>query len=177
MTSVDNLDRRAADLRAEFDDVFARPAGLVVAATVDLLALRVAGDRFALRTSELGGLLRSTKVVPLASGRPELVGLAGVRGALMTVYSLATLLGYAARSDGVRWLAVCAGPDPVALAFEELDGFQRVPQSSLYAVDRSGASRPHLSGVVRAGPVTLGVVDTFSILKLLMVRAGRSGEK
>jgi chemotaxis signal transduction protein len=177
VTSGDRLDRRAADLRTEFDDVFARPAGAVVAATVDLLALRVAGDRYALRTAELAGLLRSTKVVPLASGRPELVGLAGVRGALMTVYSLATLLGYAARSDGVRWLAVCAGPDPVALAFDELDGFQRVPQSSLYAVDRSGASRPHLSEVVRTGPATLGLVDTFSILKLVMVSAGRSGEK
>jgi chemotaxis signal transduction protein len=174
VTAEGTFDQRAADLRAEFDDAFAQPIDRAVAATVDLLALRVAGDRYALRMADLGGLLAGTKVVPLASGRPELVGVAGVRGALMPVYSLASLLGYGARSDGLRWLAVCAGPDPTALAFDELDGFRRVPQSSLYGFDRSDASRPHLSEVARIEAATFGVVDTRSILKVL---AGRSGVK
>lgn len=177
MSAGSGLDRRAADLRAEFDDVFARPSGQVATATEDLLAVRIAGDPYALRMSELTGLLANGTVVPLPGRRPELAGIAGVRGALVAVYNLSSLLGYGVRVGALRWLALCGTTESVALAFDDLEGFLRVPRESLYRVEGSAASRPYLAEVARVGSGTFGVIDTRSILKMAVVVPGRSGAR
>jgi chemotaxis signal transduction protein len=172
--ATSDLDRRAAELRAAFDDAFGRPAALTEGATEDLLPIRVAADLYALRIPELTGLLVKRRVVPLPSRRAELVGLCGVRGELVPVYSLSLLLGYGAE-PAAKWLAVCGTPRPVALAFDEIDGFLRLPRTGLYALDRADASRPHLAEAVRIGATTRRVIDTRSILKWLDLEAGSSG--
>lgn len=164
-----DLDERAASLKAAFDETFARSAHAPETATEDLLAIRAGGDPYALRVGELTALLVNRKVVPVPSPRLELLGVAGVRGALVPVYCMSSLLGYGANGAAMRWLAVCGQSEPVGLAFDELESFLRLPRPSLHAVDRGDATRPHLAEAFRVGPTTRRLIDTRSILKLLGV--------
>jgi chemotaxis signal transduction protein len=139
------------------------------------LAIRVSGDPYAIRVRELTGLLANRRVVPLPSRRPELLGVAGVRGALVSVYGLSSILGYGTGAVATKWLAMCGRAQLVALAFDELEGFLRLPQRTLFRVDSADTSRPHLAEAVRVGPTTRRVVDTPSILNFLSIDAGSPG--
>jgi purine-binding chemotaxis protein CheW len=172
-----DFEERAASLKAAFDNTFARAPQALETATEDLLAIRTGGDPYALRVRELTALLVNRKVVPVPSPRPELLGVAGVRGALVPVYSLASLLGYRANGAVMRWLAVCGRSQAVGLAFDELESFLRLPEPSLHAVDRGDATRPHLAEAFRVGPATRRLIDTRSILNLLGVDTGSAGTK
>jgi chemotaxis signal transduction protein len=172
-----DLDERAAGLKAAFDGTFARSPQPLETATEDLLAIRTRGDPYALRVRELTALLVNRKIVPVPSPRPELLGVAGLRGALVPVYCLSSLLGYGANGAATRWLAVCGRTQSVGLAFDELESFLRLPRPTLHAVDRGDATRPHLGEAFRIGPATGRLIDTRSILNWLGVDTGSSGMK
>ncbi len=174
VTPVLDLGVRARALRSAFDRAFSERSGQSSASTEDLLAVIVAGDPYALRVSELSGLVSNRKVMTLPSRAPHLLGVAGVRGALVPVYALAGLLGYQDARAPSPWLALCGRPDSVALAFEHLDGFVRVPSADLHPIGAPQA-RHHVAGSVRVGGVTRRVIDTRSTLTALQISAGASG--
>jgi chemotaxis signal transduction protein len=166
---------RAAELRRAFDQAFAAPPALAKLETVGLILVRVCADPYALRLTDLSSLVSRRKVAPLPSARPELLGVAGIRGALVSVYGLAALLGYTMAAQECPWLALSANPDPVALAFEELEGFVRVEVAEVYGVQASDATRNHVQQVVRVGNTTRGVIDARGAVLALKVGAGKSG--
>jgi hypothetical protein len=107
-TVMRGLDERVTDLRRAFDDAFgASPRG-APEATVDLLAVRIAGDPYAFDARGLVSLAPCPNVVPVPSRRPGLVGLVGVRGTLVPVYGLGVLLGYEPSRAPAPWLALAA---------------------------------------------------------------------
>jgi purine-binding chemotaxis protein CheW len=135
-------DGTAEALRAAFDAAFGRPAELPGRDGVPLLALRVAGDPVAVRVLETCGLLPARRIVPVPARRPELLGLAGIRGAAIPIYSLARLLGRG--EDGPpRWivLAAAGGDDRVGLA---VAAFER------HLVVAAGDLRPAAGGPAHA---------------------------
>jgi chemotaxis signal transduction protein len=170
-----DLDRRVGELRDAFDRSFAERPSTATIATEDLIAIRVGGDPYAVRTAELSGVSANRKVVTVPSRRPDLLGVAGIRGALVPVYGLASVLGYPETASSREWLALCGHPDLVALAFERLEGFLRVPQTDLHAPERPEGSRRHVSQVVRVGGIARLVVDMRSTLAALGIDAGASG--
>jgi chemotaxis signal transduction protein len=172
---VPDADQRAAELRRAFDHEFAEPPALARPETVGLLLVRVHADPYALRVTDLSSLVSRRKVAPLPSGRPELLGVAGIRGALVSVYGLAALLGYPPAAHDCPWLALSASPDPVALAFEELEGFVRVQVAEVYGAKGSEATRSHVGQIVRVGDTTRGVIDARGAVLALKVGAGTSG--
>jgi chemotaxis signal transduction protein len=174
MTPAFALGQRTSDLRRAFDQAFAEPPRGAPLETVDLLAIRVAGDPYALKITELVGLESKRKIVPLPSARANLLGIAGIRGGLVSVYSLSALLGYDASPSSTRWLALSGIPDPIALAFEDLEGFYRVAHAEFRAPPHLDASKHHVTLTVRIGKVTRLVVDVRSILAALKVGAGTS---
>ena len=174
MTPAMDLGARAHTLRSAFDRAFSEPPGLGVASTEDVLAVLVAGDPYALRVSDLSGLVSNRKVVALPTRAPHLLGVAGVRGALVPVYALAGLLGYEATRTPSPWLALCGRQEPVARAFEQLDGFLRVPRADLHPVSGE-QSRQHVAESVRFGGVTRRIIDMRSIRSALQIGAGAAG--
>ena len=139
----------AASLREEFDRSFAAlPAEPVP--TEELLAIRVGGDFYALRLGEVSELIAGHPVSRLTSTTPHLLGLAGVRGGVVPVFSLASLLGAAAGlpRDTPRWLLLCAAQEPFALAFDGFDGHLRLPAAAL-RWETPGAARRFTSGLAR----------------------------
>lgn len=132
MNSVDYA-AEARRMQAEFDKGFALPARSAEPEAEDLLAVRLRGDGFALRTREIAGLAIGRKIVPLPGPVSACLGLAGIRGVLVPVWDAAALLGYGGPGRGARWLALGQGDSPWALAFDGFDGFFRVSRAEIHS--------------------------------------------
>jgi purine-binding chemotaxis protein CheW len=159
-------------LRHAFDAAFASPPPVAAEDVIDMLLVRIAGDPYALRSRELSGLVAGRKVTPVSARRPEFLGLAGIRGAVVPVYSLVVLLGYGAPPASSRWLGLAGGKEAVGLAIQEFDGFVRVRAQDVHPVGDASA-RPHVREVARVGDLPRPVVDLASVLAV--VNGPRSG--
>jgi len=167
---------RAAELRRDFDRSFAEPPRAQRPLSVDLLAIRLGGDPFAVRLSAVSGVFASKKLTPLPGASPDLLGIAGFRGSVVPVYDLRMLLGYPA-TDRPRWLVVAAA-QPVALAFEALDGYLRLPLDRIARPERPQSLRAHVHELARVtDPRTLAqasaprpLVDLDSIVAAIRQR-------
>ena len=138
--------QHARELRRAFDASFAQPARGRVADVERLLLLQLGGDGYAFRLAEIGGLTAARKIVPIASTIPEVLGLAGVRGNLVPVYSLSALLGYGTETEPPRWFVGCRDAEPIAFGFATLDGYAELAMSAVHATN---APRTHVQALVR----------------------------
>jgi hypothetical protein len=157
------FEQTLAELRRSFDQGFAAAPATEVAAVEDLLAVRVAGEHYAVRLAEIAGVAANRRIVPVPSRRSDLLGVAAIRGNLVPVYNLAVLLGHDPGPRPVAWLALCGSAEPLALGFEELESFLRVP-------------RAHVGEVVRVGAQARRVIDIRSILEKVAVHPGVAGK-
>jgi chemotaxis signal transduction protein len=147
-----SLADRAAGLRSQFDRGFAVAPSAETATVEDLLAVRLAGQGFALRLREIAGLFADKKITRLPGAGVTLLGMVGIRGAIAPVYDLQRLLGLAAAKTS-RWL-VTASAAPVAFAFERFEGQLRGDHSLITpraSADQRGLSRSfiQIDGVLR----------------------------
>jgi len=77
---------RVSELREAFDRRFAEPAGADAGATQDdFLTITIGADPYAMRLSEVAGLYLTPRITPLPGSVPALLGLVGLRGALVPV--------------------------------------------------------------------------------------------
>ena len=162
---------RAADLRQHFDESFAAPPPSERPAQIDLLAVRIASEPFALRLAEVGGLLSGRKVVALPTTRPEFMGVIGHRGLIIPVYGLRAILGYP-RGEEARWMVLTGGAERVGLAFDLYEGFLRLPAAQVAPPGRPEAMPAHVRDVARLDDSTCPVLDLRSILDAVKKRIG-----
>jgi chemotaxis signal transduction protein len=168
MDNLSRLARRVTTLRDGFDRSFAEPAQFDMTPMLDLLAIRVGDDIFAIRLSEIAGLHADKKTTRLPGGDPALLGLAGFRGTMHPVYSLATLLGRPAATSP-RWLVIAAAV-PVGLAF---DGFERhlhVASAAIRPSDTSIRDQPFARDFVPVQQFVRPILHLPSILDAIGAR-------
>jgi chemotaxis signal transduction protein len=167
---------KAAELRNAFDRARALPfLSEVRERSENLLVLRVSGDAFAIRLGEISGLATDRKIVAFPSPIPELLGVAAIRSRLVSVYSLAALLGYSAPATQGRWLVLCGTEEPVGLAISDFEGYVRVPLSQVYAAEQKDESL-HVRHVVRTADTVRDVVSIPHIIEIIQRRC-RNGER
>jgi len=175
MTEPLAIASRAVELRSVFDRERAIPLSTcAIEQVAGLLSIRVSGDPYAIRVSEISGLANDRKVVAFPSSIPELLGVAGIRGGLVSVYSLAALLGYGREADQARWLILCEAEEPVGLAFSAFEGYLRVPVTQVYATNQRDAARAHVKHVLRTADLVCAVVSIPDILELIKRRCDNS---
>jgi chemotaxis signal transduction protein len=128
------------------------------------------------RTHETCGLANDRKIVALPSATRELIGIAGIRGALIPVYSIAALLGYSA--DGVpgRWLALCGTEETFGLAFSQFEGCVMVPSSQVYAVERKDEAQAAAKRVVHTAGAVRAVISMSVIREAIQKRCGEQSK-
>ncbi len=156
------LSDRAAEMRAAFDRSFAGRRRLDVTPTEDFLAIRVASDAYAIRCSEISGLIAGKKITRVPSRAPALLGMGGFRGAIMPVYSLAAVLGHALGSPP-RWIVIASGL-PVALAFEALDGARRVSRHEIAPYEAAQQARKYVRDFMREQDRVRAILHLPSVL-------------
>lgn len=171
------LDGKSAALRRAFDDSFAAPAGRSSEELEDLLRIRVAGDPYAIRVRDLTGIVARHKVVPVPGGTPDLLGTAGLRGTIVPVFALSLLLGYSPATDPPAWMVLCGSADPIALAFPELEGYARIPRSSIHLDDRHHPRRQHVKEVARLDAEFRAVISIPLIVAAIRNRTGPAKEQ
>ena len=147
----------AALLRSLFDESFAEPAQSGRERSEQLLAIRVGGDPYVLRISEVAGLHADLRIVPIPSPAVNLLGIVGLRGVMAPVYDLAALLGYP-RAANPRWVVFVRAPQLVGFAFDVFDSHLQVGDASL-AMGEAEA------GTVATGRHTRGAVHTDGVLR------------
>jgi purine-binding chemotaxis protein CheW len=152
---------RLSDLRHTFDAAFTFPPVRPPDDLTDLLAVTVDGSPLAVPLQAMSGLVADRALTPLPASPPQLLGVAGLRGQLVPVFSLAGLVGRAA-PDGPapRWLVLAAGSPVFAVAVDSVDGHLRVPAD---AIARPAAADSSHSTVVRTAHGPRPVVDMPAI--------------
>ena len=175
MTGPSAMASKAAELRDAFDRARAIPLSTAGVEQVEgLLSIRVVGDPYAIRVSEISGLANDRKVVAFPSSISELLGVAGMRGGLVSVYSLAALLGYGREAGQPRWLVLCGAEESVGLAFSDFEGYFTVPSTQVYAADQGDAARARVKHVLRAADLVCTVVSIPDILESIKRRCNNS---
>lgn len=168
----DRWQERVRLLRDGFDRAFGAPFAAAGADRADFLAVRVAGDPYALRLSELLGLAADKKIVATPSRAHAMLGLAGFRGAVTPVFDLARLLGYPA-SGAPRWIALAGERLQVGLAFEVFEAHLRVEGAALIA--ETASDRPGLRGALRDAGLTRPILHFPTLLSIIEGRAPEAG--
>jgi chemotaxis signal transduction protein len=166
-------------MRRVFDRAFAAPYSERRQDLEAFLTLRISTTAYALRVLGIAGLASARKIVPLGNAFPAMLGLTAVRGRLFPVYSLAALLGAEPAGDAPRWLVLCAGVDPVALGFTELEGHVLLPRSAIFATTGGGGERTHVRELVHAEDRVRGIIDVSSLVATIhgMIRAHRPSKE
>lgn len=165
---------RVAALRSAFDQTFGVAPISETGALEDLIAIRVGDDPYAVRRSELVGLMADRKIVPLPSALPGLLGLTSLRGALLPVYSLGAALGYPSPPRPPRWMAVtlAARDQPLGLAFDEFERYLRVRSDQLGAAPELSPS--HVREILRGADHARPVIRAASVAADIAQRAERA---
>jgi purine-binding chemotaxis protein CheW len=176
VTEHGDIGSTAVDLRREFDLAFASAPSEAIGQTQDLLALRIAGDHYALRLRDVAGLVTGKKIVALPTRTPELLGIVGIRGRLVCVYSLEALLGYGPSAEQPPWLVLCRTDETVAFAFHECQGSFRISSSDVCVASEPDVARRHVREVARAG-VVRAIVNVQSLMDTLKRRGGGADPK
>lgn len=160
-----------AELRNAFDESFAAALPETSAERISLVAIRAAGERLALPANQITGIVRPRRIAVFPSRIAESIGLAGIRGTLVPVFSLAALLGLEPRNREAAWLALAHPEAPIALAFEDFEGQVQVERTEL-SKDESERPRRHVRSLVRIGSTVRAVIEVDSLVEAIRNHAG-----
>jgi chemotaxis signal transduction protein len=112
---------RASELRADFDSAFSCAPPDTATPTETLLAIRVAQAPYAIRLSQAIGLHVDKPITRLPGTPPEVLGIAGFRGSIATVFDLSVLLG-SGPTEASRWIVLASNSPSVGFAFDRFEG-------------------------------------------------------
>jgi chemotaxis signal transduction protein len=169
---VPSMASSAAAMRQAFDHSFVEAPRAETAFFDDFLAIRVGADPHVLALADIARLLALKTVTRFPSGVRELLGIAGIAGAIVPVYDLRALLGYPT-ADPPRWMVIAAAM-PVALAFDGFDGQFRHPRET--GADPATLDAPRQRAVLRIAGASRPIVPLASILATIksLARDGAS---
>jgi chemotaxis signal transduction protein len=160
---LQSLQAQLDRLQRAFDEGYREPAAARATLLEDLLAIEIAGHPYALRVRELNGLYEERAITALPGSPSELLGLAAVRGGLVAVYDLASLIGYARGEDPRLFVAVRGAS--IALAFRTLAGHRRVTPEEL--AKREGEHDPWSVEVMREADQTRPILELTALVREL----------
>jgi purine-binding chemotaxis protein CheW len=157
------------ELKSSFDRTFQEARVERNHELVHLLVVRIGTARFALKVGDLAGLARAQTVVPVPAADRGLLGLAGLKGRLVAVYSLAAQIGSAAiTTEPQRWLVLSRCDRGIALAFSAAEGTMMVPSSDLFPAEHGAPT--HATDAVGSGAARLWLLNVNSIAAAIVAQ-------
>ncbi len=125
----------AAAFRAAFDRSFSEPEPAPASARIRLLTVRARDRSIAIRLDAITGVLRCPEITPVPSDARALLGVAGVRGEIISLFCLAALMG-GTEPCGGSWAALYGQDRAVGLAFDAIEATVEVAAEELREVVR-----------------------------------------
>ena len=174
MNEIPVVESKAAELRQAFDLSFALPPPQASQEVEDLLTIRVAGDPYAIRLGDIAGIVAGRRVVPVPAVTLDLLGLAGIRGDVVSVFGLASILGYGQAPGSPRWMILCGAEEPIALAFSDFEGYLRLPKSSLHADENLRTTRQYVNQVASTEAGARAVINIPLVVATIRNRTGHN---
>lgn len=174
MNEIPVVESEAVELRQAFDLSFALPPPQASQEVEDLLTIRVAGDPYAIRLRDIAGIVAGRRVVPVPAVTLDLLGLAGIRGDVISVFGLASILGYGQAPGSPRWMILCGAEEPIALAFSDFEGYLRLPKSSLHADENLRTTRQYVNQVASTDAGTRAVISIPLVVATIRNRTGHN---
>lgn len=168
---IDTAGVIVAQMRRDFDESFALPPVRQAPEVEDILAIRLGGDPYGISIRQLTALAIVERLTPLPSRQRELLGLAGVRGVVVPVYSLAGLLGYGMTGEPSRWIALCRFHDPIALSLGQFEGCLQIPLEELSPADSIEGDRKHVGQTARTKSGARLILDLVSLVDEIVMDA------
>jgi len=160
---------RSTELRRAFDRSFSEAPVAGASQWDDLLDIRVGSDPYAIHLDQVTGVFADKLVTPLPGSFPELLGIAGFRGAIVPVYDLRSLLGYT-RGGSQRWLILIAGQTRIALTFDQFEGHTRVPRTAIAKEASGETQRLSVREVIRTASFVRPIVHLPFVLEMIRKR-------
>ncbi len=150
--AADELDAQLDRLKRDFDDSFKVSRRPFEEKLEDLLAIRLGREPFALRLSEVATIVAGPPITSVPSQHSALLGLAGLRGVLVSVFDLGLLLGLQ-RVASVKWV-LRVKDSSTAFGFAELEGqFRAQARDAAADALEQRAVKGELHGAVRVWPL------------------------
>jgi chemotaxis signal transduction protein len=153
---------RAAALRAEFDRQFAASPAAAAPVRDRLLVVGIGGDTLLLRLSHIAGLFADRRIVPIPSAAASLLGITGLRGAILPVHSLGVALGFPPAAATPRWLVTLASA-PLAFAFEHFHQHIEIARDRIVPRADADRGRGHLREAALVDGDNLAIVNLLSV--------------
>jgi chemotaxis signal transduction protein len=161
------------ELKSSFDRTFQEALVERSQDLAHLLTIRIGTAKVALNVGDLAGLVRAQTIVPLPTAIPGLLGVAGLKGRMVVVYSLAVLIGNSTQSTETdRWLVLCRSEERIALAFTAAEGTLMLPTSDLHPVGPEAP--PHATASVGSGSSSLWLLNVNSIIAAILRQTATS---
>jgi purine-binding chemotaxis protein CheW len=120
--------------------------------------VRVAGEEYALAVDEVLEIDELGEVVPVPGADAAVLGVRNLRGQLLPVVDLASVLGLAPSATPGRIVVAEGGGRRAGLAVDSVAGVEQLPE----ATEEAGS--PHLAGAALADGALVGLVDLASVL-------------
>jgi purine-binding chemotaxis protein CheW len=162
--------RDAATLRAEFDAAFGARAEMPPEG-VSLLAIRIGAEPFAVRVLDTGGLIPLPVLVPVPSRRPEVVGVAGLRGEIVPVYGLARMV-LGVQDAPPRWMILTGAAERIGFGFSAFEGHLVADRASLRPTAGAELVARHVRELYTGTP-SRPVLDLASLYAAATARTDR----
>lgn len=172
MSERPGLDGQAAALREAFDRSFALPPAEAAPEHEDLLAIRVAGHPYTIRLRDITGIVARRTIVSVPATAPGLLGLAGIRGEVVPVFGLSSILGHAEPADAPPWMVLCGTEQPIALAFSEVESYLRVPKAALHAARDPLTTHEYMNEIVTTEAGVRAVIGIPLVVAAIRRRSG-----
>lgn len=166
---------KVAAMRRLFDESFASPEQLGSKPIEHMLAIKLGLDSFAVCISDISGLtVAKGMILSVPSIVPELIGITGIRGVLVPVFSLAALLGIGPGTLPCRWLLLCGERQTmIALAVDLVESYLKVPVDRIHA-QGMGSSTRHIKETIEYGDIPRGVIDLAQLVEQIKARGAVS---
>lgn len=134
MSDSQALQARLQQLRDAFDDSFTHAATSDSVETLDLLELVVGNQCFLVPVADVRSVHVARPIMRVPTASASLLGLVGLRGAILAVHDLGAMLGVTTDRTA-PWLMV-ARQAPIAFGFQKLERHLRLPVNArMAAVD------------------------------------------
>ena len=97
------------------------------------------------------------------SAAEGLAGITSIRGDVITVFDLAALLKLGSQSRELRWMVIAQAKEvAVALGFSEVEGYSRIPESS---IAREGGGL--ITRTLKLQNEAIGLIDIPAVVKYI----------